>query len=69
MCNSGLIQQITVIYIMSFGHEHPNKRLPLSKKGWGNMLGYLSPDINFGITVHIIIRKLPGEERGIEKHS
>ena len=50
MCNSGLIQQITVIYTvrMSFGHEHPNKRLP-SPEGRGgggkDILGYLRPDI------------------------
>ena len=39
---------------MSFGHEHPNKRLPLPKGGGGGggggregvwrCLGYLSPD-------------------------
>ena len=51
MCNSVLIQQITVIYTvqMSFGHEHPNKGLPLpeGRRGGGggmDMLGYLRPD-------------------------
>ena len=43
MCNSRLIKQITVNYTacISFGHERPNKRLPLPEgRGGGGEYGY-----------------------------
>ena len=56
MCNSGLIQQI------AFGHEHPNKRLPLPEGGGGGG-GYRYAWV---FKSRYLVSKLPGEERGVK---
>ena len=49
---------------MFFGHEHPNKRVPLPEGlGGMDMVRYLSSDIWYHCSDTC---KLQGEERGVE---